>query len=331
MTVCVAALCADGKTVVGASDRMVSTADNQMRRSKVHHLTDQVVAMISGDVALHTELLAELRRMIAGSADKPEDLTVKNIADCYSLAYVEARRRRAEKKYLRPLGLDSSSFVQSQRYLETNLATEIAREMLNFSMPSCSALFFGIDSSYGYQRAHIYLVDGSFVECHNDTGFCAIGVGSYQAMASLMFNGHRSQASFDAGIYMALAAKKRAEVASGVGEETDLVVVSVHDGAVVSLHDHVVDKIESIYNDAENQHTRVNLAASEKCHEYLESFRTTQVSIESEPRVELSGTPPADEPPDGRIHAAAGADGAGSTPTSGVQHPAGGDRTQESP
>lgn len=57
MTVCVAALCADGASVVGASDRMVSTSDHQTKRLKIHHLTNEIVAMIAGDVALNTELL----------------------------------------------------------------------------------------------------------------------------------------------------------------------------------------------------------------------------------------------------------------------------------
>ena len=79
MTVCVAVLCENGSQVIGASDRMVSNNDNQIQRLKVHHLTDYVVVMIAGDVALHAELLVEVRNLINLNAENLGVLTVKNL------------------------------------------------------------------------------------------------------------------------------------------------------------------------------------------------------------------------------------------------------------
>jgi len=112
MTVCVAVLCQDGAAAIGASDRMLSTADNQTKMVKIHHLTDAVVVMISGDVALHSELLIELRSLISINESKPEVLTVKNLADSYTLAYYQAKVRRSERQFLLPLGLTAERFFR---------------------------------------------------------------------------------------------------------------------------------------------------------------------------------------------------------------------------
>lgn len=326
MTVCVATLCADGSAAVGASDRMVSTADNQTKRLKIHHLTDHVIAMIAGDVALHTELLIEVRRLIADTSSEPASHSVKNIADAYSLAYLEGKKRRAERQFLLPLGLDSTSFIANQRSLDEKIAADITRELLHYRMPPCAAILMGIDNSLGYWRAHLYTMDEGSVSCHNDTGIASIGVGMYQAMASLMFGGHTAQINFDAAVYMTLAAKKRAEVAPGVGQETDMAVVTLADNGHVILKSQVVDTLEEIYEKADRTHTSVNDLATQECHDYLQTFRTPDAQPEPEERVELSGTPPTTDPAG---LPSVGADGAGAPKASSVQHDAGPGREEE--
>ncbi|CAN7369545.1 hypothetical protein LJR074_002195 [Acidovorax sp. LjRoot74] len=322
MTVCVAAICADGSAVVAAADRMISTPDNQTTRTKVHYLTKQVVALIAGDVALHTELLNEVRTIVDASSEEPDVQTVKNIADAYGQAYTEAKRRMAERHYLSPLGLNSATFIQNQRLMNESIVTELTRELLSFPMSGCSAIFIGIDASAGYLRAHLYSVVNGRVACHNDTGFVAIGVGQYQAESSLMFAGHTPEISIDAGVYLTFAAKKRAEVAPGVGRETDVAVVSVKDGGAMTLFPNVVDHLTDIYLEAEANHTRTNTQAVIKCHEYIDTLRIPEVKAEpgSHEEVTFSGTPPRDNP-SGQL--VSGVRTATATSTSGVQHDAG--------
>lgn len=291
MTVCVAALSSDGASVVGASDRMVSTTDNQTRRMKIHHLTDQIVAMIAGDVALHTELLNEIRAAIAINADTPENISVKSIADTYASAFWEAKRRRAEQQFLAPLGLNTGTFLEQQRSLNDKIVADITREIVGFQMPSCSALIIGKDASLGYVRAHIYAMESGVITCHNETGFASIGVGWYQAMSSLMFAGHRAELTLDSVLYMTLAAKKRAEVAPGVGQETDMVAITVPDENYV-LSASTMERMESIYARSEGHHDAINQNAIRECHEFFDTFRNPPAKPDVEERVELSGTQP---------------------------------------
>ena len=299
MTVCVAVIAGSGAAAIGASDKMISTADNQTKMVKIHHLTESVVAMISGDVALHTELLIELRSVISGAAQTPGLLTVKNLADAYAGAWVQARLRRAERQYLSPLGLSAETFSERAHLLGEKLGGEIARELLGYPMPDTSAIFMGLDGSAGYARAHLYTVENGRLTCHDDTGFASIGVGVYQAASSLMFSGHTAETHLDTAVYLTYAAKKRAEVAPGVGVETDMVYVSTLDPKYFLLGAHVMAKLENLYQEAEKAHRRINGRAESKCHEYLNTLREAPAQPEPEPQIELAGTPPAGAGADG--------------------------------
>ncbi|WP_409886042.1 hypothetical protein [Acidovorax sp.] len=291
----------------------MSTDDNQTKRLKIHHLTDRVIAMIAGDVNLHTELLEEVRATLRATEDQPEIQTVKNIADAYAKSYIDAKRRRAESAYLLPIGLTVETFIQNQRNLTEAIAADLTRQVVHFQMPACAALFVGIDQSAGYGRAHIYTVQNGEVSCHNDTGFAAIGVGRNQAASSLMFTGHGSSMSMDQVLYMTLVAKKRAEVAPGVGKETDMAFLSVAEGKYIYLKTKVVEHLEEIYAGAEISHTVVNQTAVEQCHEYLDTFRTTTIATEPTQRVELSGTAPTADTT-GHFVDGSGENGASATP-----------------
>jgi hypothetical protein len=222
-------------------------------------------------------------------------LTVKNLADSYALAWSQARSRRAERQYLLPLGMDTASFAGKVQMLGEKLGGDVARELLTYPMPDAAAIFMGVDSSAGYLRAHLYTVEAGRLTCHNDTGFAAIGVGVYQAASSLMFSGHGSETGLDTAVYLTYAAKKRAEVAPGVGIETDMVYVSNTEPKYFLFGAHVITKLEEIYQQAEKSHKRINRKAEEQCHAYLDTLRTAPAqSASDEPTVELAGTPPAE-------------------------------------
>jgi hypothetical protein len=292
MTVCIGVLCAGGAAAIGASDQMISTADNQTKRLKIHHLTDSVVVMISGDVAIHAELMIELRAVIDANSDRPEILTVKNMADSYATAFASAKRRRAERQVLAPLGLDARALTSGQ--VDEKMAEKLAKEMLYFAMPECSAIFMGADSSAGYMSAHLYKVENEQIQCCDGSGYACIGVGWYQAASSLMFSGYKLDAALDQALYLTFAAKKRAEVAPGVGPETDMVYVANDQSKYIMFNDKVLGSLECIYARAEKAHSKTNQAAERRFHEFLDTLRRTPVEQRPAQKLELSGTPVAE-------------------------------------
>jgi hypothetical protein len=63
------------------------------------------------------------------------------------------------------------------------------------------------------------------VRSYDDVGFAAIGIGGYHARSSLMQIGYVNTAQLSTALAFTYAAKKRAEVAPGVGRATDMHLV----------------------------------------------------------------------------------------------------------
>ena len=112
--------------------------------------------------------------------------------------------------------MTSQTFISEQKMLNDELAQSLTKELLNFPMPSCSAIFLGTDESDGSNRAHIYTVDNGFLTCNDEAGFSTIGIGMSQAMSSLMFSGFALDISASTALYITFASKKLAEVVPGL-------------------------------------------------------------------------------------------------------------------
>jgi hypothetical protein len=94
--------------------------------------------------------------------------------------------------------------------------------------------------------AHIYAVDSQgVVNCFDDVGFAAIGIGAWHAKSRLMQAGYTNRAIFAPALAATFAAKKSAEIAPGVGLATDINIV--FKDAVVRLWPDEAAKLEDLY------------------------------------------------------------------------------------
>jgi len=93
--------------------------------------------------------------------------------------------------------------------------------MLDYRSPHVEAIIAGVDGSGG----HIYFTNKDCVRCHDSVGFAAIGVGGWHADSQFMFAGYAKWASVPKCLLLSYVAKKRAEVAPGVGQETDMFAI----------------------------------------------------------------------------------------------------------
>jgi 20S proteasome alpha/beta subunit len=103
VTVCVAAICNDS-AVVGAADRMITAGDVEFEppQTKIEVITSSIAIMIAGDIAVHVEILNELRGQVAAeiSATPTQWLSVKNVANWYYEHFQRARNSRCEHAIL---------------------------------------------------------------------------------------------------------------------------------------------------------------------------------------------------------------------------------------
>lgn len=201
MTVCVAALCDDSSTIIGASDRMLTSGTGDIEfeppQTKIVNLTSSIAIMIAGDAILQTEI------------------------------------------------------------------------MLNVS---------------------------------DSIGFAAIGVGRGHASSQFMFAAHTRFRPGPETLLLAFSAKKRAEVAPGVGRDTDMFIIGPELGSSKSIGEHVLVSLERIYKTSQKKEQSARKKAEKSINEYLTqlgSEQTTKTQEASPASETVSGSGGTTERPNG--------------------------------
>ncbi|WP_273241597.1 Ntn hydrolase family protein [Hyphomonas atlantica corrig.] len=234
--------------IFGAADQMLTAGDIQFQpsRPKINRLTTSIVAMTSGDAAFQAEVLAELSKEISLRLQDENVgwLEVREIAYAYSRHRSLLRNKRIEEQILVPLGLDYPAYLANQSSLAPNLVNDIAKEMLAFQVPYCTTIICGVDD-FG---AHLYKVLDGDVICSDQIGFAAIGSGSRHAESDFMLAAHSRFDSMSDTLFRTYAAKRRAELAPGVGERTDFFMIGSEPGSFQYLNNEILETLNKEYD-----------------------------------------------------------------------------------
>jgi hypothetical protein len=281
MTVCVAAMC-DYHTVIAASDRMLTAGDVQFepRQSKIVALTTSIAALTAGDSSMQAEIFQLLRADIAARIQAEPDnwWTIREVAELYSKYCSQMRLRRAESAILAPLGLSADSYLRLQQQLAPTLVQQIATELINFAAPTVAVIITGVDET----GAHIYVASNATVTCHDTVGFAAVGAGSWHADSQLMFAGHTRARPMPETLLLTYSAKKRAEVAPGVGTGTDMFMIGPTLGSYLSVGEHVLEELETIY-----QTTQETIRSAEQDAEIMVNVYVKELTAASTPKDQI--------------------------------------------
>lgn len=258
MTVCVAAI-ADYSFIIGASDRMLTAGDVEFEpeTAKLWRFSPSIFALVAGDMATQAEILKEVNKETQTwiLADTKKWMRVKDVASLYCKKYRELRRDKAEAAILYPLGLTLQSFLGQQSSMHPEQVEKIANQLIEYELPSIEeAIFIGIDHDgplgpTGEEQIYtqLYTTERDKLSYLSSVGFAAIGYGKAHAESQLMFYGHNPKRSFDDTLILTYAAKKRAEVAPGVGKATDMIVIGAGVGVSYMIEPHHIADIDDIY------------------------------------------------------------------------------------
>jgi hypothetical protein len=250
MTICIAALCDDGKNCIVGADREITATSLSLEfdhEKKIEVLTGPCVVMASGDSLLAVEVIEKTQDKILPLADK----TVRNIAETLKNVYMATHLERAESVILRPRGLTLIEYQQNgAQRLPLQIYLNIDQQFWTFGLAVVEFLVAGVDAT----GAHIFrihydgIAGGSWLEWCDRLGFRAIGSGAMHSSILLSLEEHTRQATIDQAIYNVYAAKKSAEVAPGVGPSTDVAVVTL--SGVTFLTKDTFEKLNSVRTDA---------------------------------------------------------------------------------
>lgn len=234
MTICIAAICDDGQRIVVAADRMFTSPapmnmEFETEEKKIEGMAPNCVALLSGNSGYGTEVLLDVAHKVGGN----QSPSISDVARWATEAYIAIRARKAEETHVvSSLGSDFSAFRSKggtlPGYLQPQPAIyqQLVMFMNQFNM-GLEILVSGIDST----GAHLAVVvhPGSHVWL-DKLGYGAIGSGLMHALGRLHLAGQTRHRSLAETLFSVYDAKKAAEVAPGVGKETDVHVIDKDKG-----------------------------------------------------------------------------------------------------
>lgn len=254
---------------ITASDRMLTVWDSKFEppKQKICFLSKELMLLVAGDVALHSEAIGSLEKDLPTTPDKGPE----NVALLYGRKIQGIKLRRAEDQFMAPLGLNSDTFLAQQKDMADIFIDRLTTQMQNSSEEDVEALVVGSNGKH----ANIYAIDHrGTVTCCNDVGFAAIGIGAWHARSSLIQAGYHNNLTLAPALAATFAAKKLAQIAPGVGDSTDLYLVT-RDGHM-RLSDGLYGKLHEVHNGYSSAVTDAAISAIDQLQGYIDSLQGTQ-------------------------------------------------------
>lgn len=246
MTVCLAALCADegsgAQAVVIACDRMVTwrgLTEFEHGMPKIENVSDRVVGLFAGDSLRGANLIQHLQ--LAMSDQSP---SAEKVATVAGKVYETLREEQVQATIFSPRGVTMEEFYRGlQNQWIQSLAANIDEQVRTYDY-GVELLLAGADRI----GAHLYMINnpGGGYDDYRKIGFAATGSGSIHAIQSMIGMGHDPTCPLPEAIYRVYVSKCRAEVAPGVGRETDLTVIMTKRPYRVDLGEDVLQALEDI-------------------------------------------------------------------------------------
>ena len=238
---------------VVAADRMVTLGgfiEFEHAVPKMASAAGRAVVMVAGDTLTGTRLAHEVSDSLTGAP------TVLDIAQRLAERYEATRLHHIEQHILAARGLTLASFYDMQGTLNPQLTFAIDQAMMQFNL-GVELLLAGVDDS----GAHAYSIHnpGKPEYLHDVIGYAAVGSGAIHAHQSLIGFGHSANAEYHETVFRVYASKRRAEVAPGVGLDTDMAIVSK--SGIHWLTPAELDQLKVIY-EAYGKATSVELTRS---------------------------------------------------------------------
>jgi len=244
MTQLIAVICDCGRSVIGISDRMVTTGDMTLGFESPNRKADIITAksavLLAGTV--HEPDLVRDAKQRAKGKDR-----IREIAEAFTDVYLELRTKRIEDEVLKArAGIKSfAEYHQKQQMLHESLVFDINDRVRRHDL-GLSVILLGIDDS-----AHIFHISNPGTSRSFDNlGYCTVGMGDRHADNVFAWYRYCSATPLKEALYIAFEAKKKAEMAGGVGAITDALIIT-SDGPQI-VEESTLQALLEVYNDREH-------------------------------------------------------------------------------
>lgn len=304
VTVAIAAICRDslGQMIVAIEDQMVTAGDinYEQAQPKIWKATNSCILMIYGSLEAQTEIAhATCKECTVHSLT-----AIAEIAEVYGRLLRSYIRRRAEVAVLQPIGLTSALFLKRQAGMNDRVVETLTEDMqLHYDRSGLrnelgGAIVAGTETG---GAAHIYRVEHGEVDFMTSVGFVAAGSGQWHAESQFMFSEFTSYWTLPDTIALVHRAKRRAEVAPGVGLRSDLAIVTSAPPSVYHFKDDspIIAKLRELYAEADNKQKQALREESAAVGSFWDSLfpRPASPKIEAPATLEAPTHDPSSPPP----------------------------------
>jgi hypothetical protein len=243
MTVCIAAIANNG-VIVGAADTMLTSGDvefepfrqSRPRFGKIIPVTNSIVAMNAGDTGIQAELFFRFVAPFVNAwvpANPGKWMPFEAVVNSYCNGYKQLKRERAEQAILSPYGLTLQAFQTHQREMAPDFLAKISRALADFTLEPTETIITGIEPALDPDStlSRLWVIFGSEVSSRDTIRFASVGSGSRHADSHFMLSRHSPSITLSETALSVYTAKKKSEVAPGVGYDTNMFSVGPNLGS----------------------------------------------------------------------------------------------------
>lgn len=223
MTICIAAMAEDGKRIVLAVDRMITanfpipTEFETDDVPKIYRLGEVSVAMSAGNALNSYEIIEKAKAQIFSQ----QISRVEQITEVIRRTYQDYRRHLVIERVLEPRGLSLESYYGMQQKLVLGVVQDIESQLTNFNL-QVELIVAGCREN----ECHIFTITHPGVSfLHDALGHVSIGSGAPHVMYYFIGSDYKKGLPVEKVVEIVKEAKKKSEVAPGVGKQTELVVI----------------------------------------------------------------------------------------------------------
>lgn len=236
MTICISCVCEDeGKDIIViATDHMIDVGIGQFEHDIQKHkkIHGKNIAMLSGSALLFNDLIMNLE-------EKKEFEEIKK--GIYE-NFCNMRKNIVKEQLLDKFGLKEEEIKEIIKgEIKNPIIGKLIESISKFKL-NTSILLVGFDN----RLAKISEIQEEGFADYTDVHFHAIGSGQIQAINTLLFQKQLKKNSLKTTIYNVYKAKRNAEVSSGVGIETDMLILA-EDGCL-ELSEGDINILREIYD-----------------------------------------------------------------------------------
>jgi hypothetical protein len=239
--------------------------------------------MAAGDMALQTEILygrvlPMVDEWVKGNPD--QWLPVFEAVQIYCDAYNIVRAEKINRACFAPFGFTQQTFNEKQKTLDPAFVKQMQSSVLEYqmNMPPTQTIIAGVEpgTQKDTTRSRLYVIDRDDALCFDSIRFAAIGSGAPHANSHFMVSGYGSEVGLQETLLSVYTAKKKAEVAPGVGKDTIMFAVGPALGTFQWIGKPIQSTVDLAYREVVAGHDRITKMAYGAINDFLKASEQAQ-------------------------------------------------------